>query len=154
MLPHALVPPADPEGDGVVVEHGEDREYGAEPARLPLAAVRAREMTTGLREAAVDVRRSVAVLAARVRDAHDARVWQPLGHASWESYCQAEFGIRRAQEYREASRNAAQDRAGSWTSLAPWPRPTAPSRPTPIRLARETAPRPPRHARLRPVPAP
>ncbi|MEU9567979.1 hypothetical protein AB0D16_39385, partial [Streptomyces sp. NPDC048161] len=45
-------------------------------------------------------RRSVAVLAARVRDAHAARVWLPLGHSSWESYCDAEFGISRAQAYR------------------------------------------------------
>ncbi|MEW1725081.1 hypothetical protein [Streptomyces sp. NPDC093109] len=54
----------------------------------------------GLREAMDDVRRSVAVLAARVRDAHAARVWLPLGHSSWESYCRAEFGISRAQAYR------------------------------------------------------
>ncbi|MEU9313462.1 hypothetical protein [Streptomyces sp. NPDC048256] len=69
-------------------------------ARPPLTAARAREMTTGLREAMDDVRRSVAVLAARVRDAHAARVWLPLGHSSWESYCAAEFGISRAQPYR------------------------------------------------------
>ncbi|MGW3268527.1 hypothetical protein [Streptomyces sp. NPDC001056] len=42
----------------------------------------------------------MAVLAARVRDAHAARVWVPLGHSSWESYCAAEFGISRAQAYR------------------------------------------------------
>ncbi len=47
-----------------------------------------------------DVRRSVAVLAARVRDAHAARVWLPLGHSSWGSYCRAESGISRAQAYR------------------------------------------------------
>ncbi|MEU7428370.1 hypothetical protein [Streptomyces sp. NPDC040750] len=47
-----------------------------------------------------DVRRSVAVLAARVRDAHAARVWVPLGHGSWKTYCAAEFGISRAQAYR------------------------------------------------------
>ncbi|MFJ8856754.1 hypothetical protein [Streptomyces sp. NPDC102437] len=47
-----------------------------------------------------DVRRSVAVLAARVRDAHAVRVWVPLSYASWESYCGAEFGISRAQVYR------------------------------------------------------
>ncbi|MBM4824032.1 MULTISPECIES: hypothetical protein [Streptomyces] len=57
-------------------------------------------MTAGLREAMDDVRRSVAVLAARVHDAHAARVWVPLGHGSWESYCAAEFGISRAQAYR------------------------------------------------------
>ncbi|MEV5567910.1 hypothetical protein AB0L54_34405, partial [Streptomyces sp. NPDC052196] len=81
-------------------EHGEDQEHGAEPARPPLTVARAREMTAGLREAMDDVRRSVAVLAARVRDAHAARVWLPLGHSSWESYCDAEFGISRAQAYR------------------------------------------------------
>ncbi|MCP9213481.1 hypothetical protein [Streptomyces cucumeris] len=57
-------------------------------------------MTAALRQAMDDVRRSVAVLAARVRDAHAARVWVPLGHSSWESYCDAEFGISRAQAYR------------------------------------------------------
>ncbi|MGO4636098.1 hypothetical protein AB4225_35045 [Streptomyces sp. 2RAF24] len=47
-----------------------------------------------------DVQRSVAVLAARVRAARTVRVWMPLGHGSWESYCAAEFGISRAQAYR------------------------------------------------------
>ena len=42
----------------------------------------------------------MAVLAARVRDAHTARVWAPLGYSSWASYCDAEFGISRAQAYR------------------------------------------------------
>ncbi|MFD3666050.1 hypothetical protein ACFWVF_36520 [Streptomyces sp. NPDC058659] len=79
-----------------------DQDQGdvAEPARPPLTAEQAREMTAGLREAMDDVRRSVAVLAARIRDAHAARVWLPLGHSSWESYCDAEFGISRAQAYR------------------------------------------------------
>ncbi|MGW2689456.1 hypothetical protein ACWC6I_40645 [Streptomyces sp. NPDC001414] len=81
-------------------EHNEDQEHGAEPARPPLSEARAREITAALREAMDDVRRSVAVLAARVRDAHAARVWVPLGHGSWESYCDAEFGISRAQAYR------------------------------------------------------
>ncbi|MFE7808506.1 hypothetical protein ACFU51_28315 [Streptomyces sp. NPDC057430] len=81
-------------------EHTEDQEHGAEPARPPLTAARAREMTARLREAMDDVRRSVAVLAARVRDAHAARVWLPLRHSSWEAYCRAEFGISRAQAYR------------------------------------------------------
>lgn len=98
--PHALVVAAAPEDDGVVGEHTEDQEHGAELARLPLTAARAWEMTAGLREAMDDVRRSVAVLAARVHDAHAARVWLPLGHSSWESYCQVEFGISRAQAYR------------------------------------------------------
>ncbi|GHA59010.1 hypothetical protein [Streptomyces purpurascens] len=42
----------------------------------------------------------MAVLASRVRDVHATRVWTPLGHPSWESYCDAEFGINRAQAYR------------------------------------------------------
>ncbi|WP_331757690.1 hypothetical protein OH736_45910 (plasmid) [Streptomyces sp. NBC_01650] len=100
MLPHALVVPASAEDDGAVGEHDEDQEHGAEPARPPLTVARAREMTAGLRKAMDDVRRSVAVLAAQVRDAHAARVWLPLGHNSWESYCDAEFGISRAQAYR------------------------------------------------------
>ncbi|MEU1378001.1 hypothetical protein ABZ442_30755 [Streptomyces triculaminicus] len=57
-------------------------------------------MTDGLREAMDDVRRSVAVLATRVRAAHAARVWTPLGFTSWGAYCEAEFGISRAQAYR------------------------------------------------------
>ncbi|MEW2308910.1 hypothetical protein AB0918_09790 [Streptomyces sp. NPDC006864] len=57
-------------------------------------------MTAGLREAMDDVQRSVAALAARVRAAHAAHVWAPLGHGSWESYCATEFGISRAQAYR------------------------------------------------------
>ncbi|MEU7160381.1 hypothetical protein [Streptomyces chrestomyceticus] len=100
VLPHTLVVPANPEDDGVVGEQHEDQEHGAEPARPPLTAARAREITAGLREAMDDVRRSVAVLAARVRDAHATRVWVPLGHSSWESYCRAKFGISRAQAYR------------------------------------------------------
>lgn len=92
--------PARAQDDGVVGEQNEDQEHVAEPARPPLSAAQARKMTAGLREAMDDVRRSVAVLAARVRDAHGARVWQPLGFTSWESYCQADFGISRAQAYR------------------------------------------------------
>ncbi|MFI9357951.1 hypothetical protein [Streptomyces lydicus] len=47
-----------------------------------------------------DVRRSVAVLAVRFRDAHTACVWLPLGFTSWEAYYGAEFGISRAQAHR------------------------------------------------------
>jgi hypothetical protein len=72
----------------------------AEPAGSLLDVAQARAMAAGLREAMGDVRRSVAVLAARVRDAHAARVWLPLGFASWQAYCAAEFGISRAQAYR------------------------------------------------------
>ncbi|MFI5945591.1 hypothetical protein ACIBCB_35840 [Streptomyces uncialis] len=81
-------------------EDNEDQEQGAEPARPPLTADRAREMTAGLRAAMDDVRRTVAVLAARVHAAHTARVWLPLGYPSWEAYCGSEFGISRAQAYR------------------------------------------------------
>ncbi|MFE4777894.1 hypothetical protein [Streptomyces sp. NPDC056713] len=78
----------------------QDQDGVAEPARPPLSPARAREMTAGLRAAMDDVRRCVAVLATRVRDAHAARVWLPLSHRSWEAYCGAEFGISRAQAYR------------------------------------------------------
>ncbi|MFE4422401.1 hypothetical protein [Streptomyces sp. NPDC056817] len=81
-------------------EHDQDQGDVAEPARPLLSAARAREVTAGLGEAMDDVRRSVAVLAARVRDAHAARVWVPLGHSRWASYCEAEFGFSRAQAYR------------------------------------------------------
>ncbi|MFG2631841.1 hypothetical protein [Streptomyces sp. NPDC048473] len=84
-------------------EHGGDRGEAAEPVRPVgrlLDVAQAREVTAGLREAMDDVRRTVAVLAARVRDAHAARVWIPLGFVSWESYCTKEFGISRAQAYR------------------------------------------------------
>ncbi|MCX5346112.1 hypothetical protein [Streptomyces atratus] len=81
-------------------EYDQDQDDVAGPTRPLLTIVQAREVTAGLREAMDDVRRSVAVLAARVRDAHAARVWLPLGHSSWESYCDAEFGISRAQAYR------------------------------------------------------
>lgn len=100
MLPHALVVPVGAEDDGFVGGRTEDQEHGVEPAQPPLTAARAREMMAGLRDAMEDVWRSVAVLAARVREAHAARVWEPLGHSSWESYCRAEFGISRVQEYR------------------------------------------------------
>ncbi|MEV7282917.1 hypothetical protein [Streptomyces sp. NPDC093111] len=72
----------------------------AEPARPLLTQSQARAVTAELRAAMDDVQRSVAVLAVQVRQAHAARVWVPLGHGSWESYCAAEFGISRAQAYR------------------------------------------------------
>ncbi|WP_405638623.1 hypothetical protein OG543_30320 (plasmid) [Streptomyces sp. NBC_01178] len=100
VLPYALVQSAGARDDGVVGEEHEDQEHGAEPARPPLTAEQAEAVTAGLREAMADVRRSVAVLAARVRDAHAARVWLPLGFISWEAYCDAEFAISRAQAYR------------------------------------------------------
>ncbi|MFD0119464.1 hypothetical protein ACFVZL_36360 [Streptomyces sp. NPDC058320] len=57
-------------------------------------------MTAGHREAMDDGLRCVATLAARDCDAHAARVWLPLGHSNWASYCGAESGISRAQAYR------------------------------------------------------
>ncbi|MFB7595225.1 hypothetical protein [Streptomyces sp. NPDC056160] len=112
-------------------EQHEDQEYGAEPARPLPTEARAREMTAGLREAMDDVRRSVAVLAARVCDAHAARIWLPLGHSSWESYCDAEFGISRAQAYRLL--DVARALAAIHGAVTAGPR----------RLARETPARPP-----------
>ncbi|XDO64585.1 hypothetical protein HEP84_58365 [Streptomyces sp. RLB1-33] len=100
MPPYTLAGPADAEDDGVMGEHDHGQDDATEPARPPLSATQARELTNGLREAMDDVRRSVAVLAARVRDAHAARVWLPLGHPTWEAYCDAEFGISRAQAYQ------------------------------------------------------
>ncbi|MEU8529612.1 hypothetical protein AB0C77_29095 [Streptomyces sp. NPDC048629] len=47
-----------------------------------------------------DVQRTVAVLAARVRDAHAVGVWTPLGYGSGEAFRVAEFGVSRAQAYR------------------------------------------------------
>jgi hypothetical protein len=100
VLPHALVQPSGAQDDGVVGEQNEDREHVADPVRPLLSAARAREVTARLREAMDDVRRSVAVLAARVRDAHAARVWAPLGYNDWASFCETAFGISRAQAYR------------------------------------------------------
>lgn len=54
--------------------------------------MQAREVTAGRREAMDAVRRSVAVLA--------VRVLLPLGFTSWETYCQAEFGVSPGQAYR------------------------------------------------------
>ncbi|MFD3700348.1 hypothetical protein ACFWUZ_30195 [Streptomyces sp. NPDC058646] len=72
----------------------------SDPAPPPLTVAQARAVTAGLREAMDDVRRSVAVLAARVRDAHAVRVRVPLGLPSWETYCDAEFGLSRAHAYQ------------------------------------------------------
>lgn len=133
MLPHALSGPGATEDDGVMGEHNEDEDDVAEPARPTLTTTQARDMTAGLRAAMDDVRRSVAVLAARVRDAHAARVWLLLGHSSWESYCAAEFSISRAQAYRLL------DVARSLTAIH-----DAVAHAAPGRLARETATRPSR----------
>ncbi|WP_215105803.1 hypothetical protein [Streptomyces sp. McG3] len=81
-------------------ENNEDQDDVAELARPTLTTTQARDMAAGLRAAMDDVRRSVAVLAARVCAAHAAKVWLPLGFTSWESYCATEFGIGRAQAYQ------------------------------------------------------
>lgn len=75
------------------------------------------------------------------RDAHAARVWLPLGHSSWESYCAAEFGISRAQAYRLL--DVARSLAAIHGAIAAG-----------TQTSRETAPPGRRdRARLRPVPA-
>jgi predicted aminopeptidase len=56
---------------------------------VPADEPAARRLTEALREAIADTRRAAGVLAARVRAAHEARVWT-----------HAEFGISRAQAYR------------------------------------------------------
>lgn len=94
-----------------------DQEHVAEPARPPLTTEQAREVTAGLREAMDDVRRSVTVLAARVRDAHAAHVWLLSGTAA---------GSRTA---RRSSTSPARRPTGSWTSPAPWQRSTTRSPP-------------------------
>ncbi|OII61310.1 hypothetical protein BJP40_05925 [Streptomyces sp. CC53] len=80
--------------------HDQDQGDAAGPAPVPTDAAQARAMTDKIREAMDDIRRSVAVLAARVRDAHTARAWEPLGYPSWGAYCTAEFDISRAHAYR------------------------------------------------------
>ncbi|MER5728901.1 hypothetical protein ABT084_11275 [Streptomyces sp. NPDC002138] len=86
----------------------EGRDENADGELAPLDVTAARTMTAGIREALGDVHLSVAVLAQRVRTAHEARVWTVLGHASWAAYAEAEFGVSRAQAYRliEVSRAA------------------------------------------------
>jgi hypothetical protein len=86
--------------DGEVKGHGEHQDDAFGRALEPLDEATAQAMTAGIREAIDDVRCSVAVLADRVRAAHEARVWVVLGYGSWASYAEAEFGISRAQAYR------------------------------------------------------
>ncbi|MGW6706129.1 hypothetical protein ACWGDE_14725 [Streptomyces sp. NPDC054956] len=80
--------------------HDQDQDDVADQVGTLLSVAGAQKVTEGLREAMEDVQRSVAVLAARVRGAHTARVWVPLRYTSWESYCGTEFGMSRAQAYR------------------------------------------------------
>jgi len=69
--------------------------------RTPAASeADARRLTAELREALGGVRDAVVRLAVAVRDAHTARVWEPLGYSGWGAYAQAEFGVSRAQAYR------------------------------------------------------
>ncbi|MFI1169617.1 hypothetical protein ACH4UM_40260 [Streptomyces sp. NPDC020801] len=121
-------------------EHEHDQDDVAEPARPPLTAAQAREMTAGLREAMDDVRRSVAVLAARVRDAHAARVRTPRGQPSWEAYCDAEFGISRAQAHRLLDVARALAAIHSHARHRPGHRGRARPRPVPARSDRRLRP--------------
>ncbi len=57
-------------------------------------------MTGELRTALDDVGRALVALAVRVHAAHTARVWAPLGYASWAAYCAGELHLSRAQAYR------------------------------------------------------
>ncbi|MEU4235393.1 hypothetical protein AB0F17_64930 [Nonomuraea sp. NPDC026600] len=60
----------------------------------------ARALTAQIRGAIAAVRQAGAVLAERVRRAHEGQIWRPLGYASWAEYAAAEFGLSRAQAYR------------------------------------------------------
>ncbi|MFE2728763.1 hypothetical protein [Kitasatospora sp. NPDC059327] len=60
----------------------------------------ARRLTRELRAAIEEVRSAVLVLAARVRAAHQARVWAALGYSGWAAYAGAEFGVSRSTAYR------------------------------------------------------
>ncbi|MDL5206391.1 hypothetical protein [Streptomyces sp. ALI-76-A] len=117
MLPYALVQLAGVQDDGVMGKHDQEQDDVAGPARPSLTTAQACQVTAGLREAMDDVRRSVAVLAARVRDAHAVRVWVPLGYGSWEAYCAAEFGVSRAQVYRLL--DVARALAATWSMTSP-----------------------------------
>ncbi|MFF8610692.1 hypothetical protein ACF06X_32815 [Streptomyces sp. NPDC015346] len=125
--------PGDEGGDladtGVAGEHGEDREHIAEPARPPLTAARVGEMTVGLREAMDDVRRSVAVLAARVRDAHAARVWAAARP------CLVGVVLRRGVLHLPRA-----GVPGRWTSPAPQVRPRRYAAGTAVSRTRDTRP--------------
>lgn len=72
-----------------------------DPEPLPtLGREQARELTDSLRVAIADVQRAGVALAARVREAHRARIWLSLGYPSWGDYARAELGISRAHAYR------------------------------------------------------
>ncbi|MFD5065536.1 hypothetical protein ACFWNO_45445, partial [Streptomyces sp. NPDC058394] len=71
-----------------------------EAALEPVGRAAAVRLTKDLRVAISEARQAAVVLAGRVRDAHQARVWVPLGYSGWGEYAQAELGISRAQAYR------------------------------------------------------
>ncbi|MEV1005143.1 hypothetical protein [Nonomuraea sp. NPDC050202] len=79
-----------------------ERHPQEEPDRAgsPLDVEQARMLTAQIREAITAVQQAGAVLAERVRRAHESRIWRPLGYSSWAEYAAAEFGISRAQAYR------------------------------------------------------
>ncbi|MEK8141834.1 hypothetical protein NKH18_01780 [Streptomyces sp. M10(2022)] len=85
--------------DGVVGEEHEDQDDVVEPARPPLSAARAREMMVGCARRWTTSGAPWRCSPPGPRRARRPGV-APLGHSSWESYCDAEFGISRAQAYR------------------------------------------------------
>lgn len=77
-----------------------DRRVPEPAGAAPLDRVQARALTAQIRESIAAVERAWAVLAERVRRAHDGRAWIALGYTSWGQYAEAEFGIGRAHAYR------------------------------------------------------
>ncbi|WP_141747242.1 hypothetical protein [Streptomyces agglomeratus] len=57
-------------------------------------------LTEQLRAAISEARQAAALLAQRVREAHQRRAWVSLGHSGWGEYAQAELGISPAQANR------------------------------------------------------
>ncbi|MGW3185481.1 hypothetical protein ACWDD9_40045 [Kitasatospora sp. NPDC001119] len=78
---------------------GERGDRSREPVG-PASQAEARRLTGELRDAIEEVRSAVLVLAARVRAAHQARVWTALGYSGWAAYASAEFGVSRSTAYR------------------------------------------------------
>lgn len=56
---------------------------------LPVDVGQARVLTAQIRAAIAEVMRSGAVLADRVRQAHESRIWTVLGYTSWAAYASA-----------------------------------------------------------------
>ncbi|MFJ9692656.1 hypothetical protein [Kitasatospora sp. NPDC101183] len=88
----------------------------------------ARRLTGELRAAIEKVRSAVLVLAARVRAAHRARVWTPLGYGGWAAYASAEFGVSRSTAYQLLDLAAAG--RGDPGHRRPLPTPSCPTRGT------------------------